>query len=188
MNFGALLVLLVVAACASGPAPAPSPQEPVVGTTATVGPTTAAPAPAPAASTPAELRTAAASTLAVERQWLAAWFKGTPVVIAQRPNGAVVVEVPRAFCFDPGQDTIKPALAAVLDKVAQSMRRTAIAEVHLIAAPTDAGGGAAALGVRRATRVYEFLRARGIPEARLTKPTSTGGTALQLRIEAASPA
>ena len=96
--------------------------------------------------------------------------------------------MPRAFCFDPGQDTIKPALAAVLDKVAQSMRRTAIAEVHLIAAPTDAGGGAAALGVRRATRVYEFLRARGIPEARLTKPTSTGGTALQLRIEAASPA
>lgn len=188
MNFGALLVFLVVAACASGPVPAPSPQDPVVGTTATVAPAPAPSAPAPAASTPAELRTAAASTLAVERQWLSSWFKGTPVVIAQRPNGAVVVEVPREFCFDPGQDVIKPALAAVLDKVSQSMRRTAIAELHLIAAPADASGSAATLGARRATRVYEFLRARGVPEARLTKPTSTGGTAVQLRIEAASPA
>ncbi len=188
MNVGALVVLLFVAGCASAPSPAPSPQEPVVGTTAIVVPPPAPPPPpAPAASTPAELRTAAASTLAVERQWLAAWFKGTPVVIAQRPNGAVVVEVPRDFCFEPGKDTVLPALAAVLEKVSQSMRRTAIAELHLIAAPTDAGG-AAALGVRRATRVHEFLRARGIPEARLTKPTLTGGTAVQLRIEAASPA
>ncbi len=186
MNFGALLVLLVVAGCASGPAPAPSPQEPVLGTTPVVPPR-AAPTPAPAASSPAELRTAAASTLAVERQWLAAWFKGTPVVIAQRPNGSVVVDVPREFCFEPGKDVVKPALAAVLDKVAQSMRRTAMAELHLIAAPGDASGGAA-LGVRRATRVAEFLRARGVPEARLAKPTAASGTAVQLLMEAAAPA
>lgn len=187
MNFGALLVLLVLSGCASGPLPAPSSQERAGDATAIVVPPTAAQSPAPAASTPAELRTAAASTLAVERQWLAAWFKGTPVVIAQRQNGAVIVDVPREFCFDPGQDKIKPALAAVLDKVAQSMRRTAIAELHLIGAPGDASGGMP-LGVKRATRVYEFLRARGVSDSRLARPTSTGGTAVQLRIEAASPA
>ena len=190
LRAGAALGLCVIAGCASGPAPAPSPSspEPVAPATVTVAPPVAAPAPAPAASTPAELRTAAASTLAVERQWLAAWFKGTPVVIAQRPNGAVIVEVPREFCFEPGQDTIKDALAAVLDKLSQSMRRTAIAELHLIAAPADAGGGGTALAMRRATRVYNFLKARGVPEARLIKPTASTGNAVQLRIEAASPA
>lgn len=174
-----LLVGLVLCGCASKTAPlAQAPAAAVAATPA-----------APPASAPSQAaqRTAAASTLAVERQWLAAWFKGTPVVVAQRANGAVVVEVPRQFCFEPGQDVVKPALAAVLDKVAASMRRAAIAELHLIAAPGDPGG-AATLGTRRATRVYDFLRARGLPEARLAKPSSTGGTAVQLRIEAASPA
>jgi outer membrane protein OmpA-like peptidoglycan-associated protein len=166
-----LLVFLAFGGCASSTAPeaqAPS---------------------APPASEPtrAAQRTAAASTLAIERQWLAAWFKGTPVVIAQRPDGAVVVEVPREFCFEAGQEIVKPALAAVLDKVARSMRRTAIAELHLIAAPGDQGG-AAALGMRRATRVYDFLRARGLPAGRLARPSATSGTAVQLRIEASSPA
>ncbi len=163
-----LLVVLALGGCASEP-PVPSAQAPA------------------AAATPAEQRTGAASTLAVERQWLGSWFKGTPVVIAQLQNGAVVVEVPREFCFEPGQDAVKPALAAVLDKVAQSMRRTAIAELHQIAAPGDAGGGAT-LGLRRAARVYDYLRSRGVSEARLAKPSATSGTAVQLRIEAATPA
>lgn len=177
-SISALLVVLALGGCASGP---PS--------TATVPFTSAAPDPAAltAAPTPAEQRTAAASTLSVERQWLGSWFKGTPVVVAQRPSGSVVVEVPREFCFDPGKDVVKPALAAVLDKVAQSMRRMAIAEIHQIAAPGDASGGAA-LGVRRATRVYEYLRSRGVSEARLAKPSVTSGTAVQLLMEAASPA
>ena len=169
-RISSLLVALALGGCASGPTPEPS---------APVAPPASAP-------TPAERKTAAASTLSVERQWLGAWFKGTPVVVAQRQNGAVVVEVPGEFCFEPGQDAIKPALAAVLDKVAQSMRRTPIAELHLIAAPVDAGG--AALGLRRAGRIYDFLRSHGVSEARLVKPSTTGGTAVQLRMEAASPA
>ena len=134
-----LLVALSLCGCASGPSSTSScvarrrrPRR--------RSPPRAAPAPPP---TPAQQRTAAASTLAVERQWLASWFKGTPVVVAQRPDGAVVVDVPREFCFDPGRDAVKPALAAVLDKVAQSLRRTPIAELHLIAAPGDASGSAA---------------------------------------------
>ena len=178
-----LVVALALGGCASGPPPEPPTPAP-----APVAPVAAAPvAPTASAPTAAEQRTASASTLSVERQWLASWFKGTPVVVAQRQNGAVVVEVPREFCFEPGQDAIKPALAAVLDKVAQSMRRTAIAELHLIAAPTDAGG-AAALALRRAGRVYDFLRSHGVSEARLVKPSPTSSPAVQLRIEAASPA
>lgn len=182
----ALLVLLAIGGCASRRAPeAQAPVDaPATRSDASGSVSAAPPASAP---TLAAQRTAAAATLAVERQWLAAWFKGTPVVIAQRSNGGLIVEVPREFCFEPGQEVVKPALAAVLDKVAKSMRRTAVAELHLIAAPGDLGG-AANLGTRRATRVYDFLRARGLPESRLAKPSATSGTAVQLRIEAASPA
>jgi outer membrane protein OmpA-like peptidoglycan-associated protein len=179
-----LVVALSLCACASDPpsssssSPAPSPSP---ATVAAQGPAASAP------PTPAQQRTAAASTLAVERQWLASWFKGTPVVVAQRPDGAVVVDVPREFCFDPGRDTVKPALAAVLDKVTQSLRRTPTAELHLIAAPNDASGSAT-LGVQRATRVYDYLRAHGVPAGRLAKPTAASGAAVQLRMEVPSPA
>jgi outer membrane protein OmpA-like peptidoglycan-associated protein len=185
-RIAAPLVLLALGACSSAPPPAPAaapaPPPPVA------APAPAPPTPAaPAAPTPAEQRTAAASALAVERQWLAAWFKGTPVVIAQRANGAVVVEVPREFCFEPGRDAIKPALAAVLDKVAQSMRRTPSAELQLIAAPGD-NAASAALGLRRAVRVHEHLRSRGVSETRMAKPSAASGAAVQLRIDAAAPA
>ena len=173
------VVALSLCGCASAPPPS-----------ASSSPATIA-APGSAASTPpptaAQQRTAAASTLAVERQWLASWFKGTPVVVAQRQDGAVVIDVPREFCFDPGHDTVKPALAAVLDKVAQSLRRTPIADLHLIAAPADPNGPAT-LAVQRATKVHEFLRSRGVPPGRLAKPSAASGSAVQLRMEAAPPA
>ena len=175
-----LLVAVPLCGCVSGPSSTSS--------ASLVGPPAAPPPTAPAPpQTPAQQRSAAASTLAIERQWLASWFKGTPVVVAQRPDGAVVVDVPREFCFDPGHDTVKPALAAVLDKVTQSLRRTPTAELHLIAAPSDASGSAT-LGVQRATRVYDYLRARGVAAGRLAKPTAASGAAVQLRMEAPSPA
>lgn len=180
MNAGTLplLAALFLAGCASGPAP-PSSAAPSSASSAQ------APAPPP---TPAQQRTAAASTLAVERQWLASWFKGTPVAVTQRQDGAVVVDVPREFCFDPGRDAVKPALAAVLDKVAESLRRTASAELHVIAAPGDASGDAPALGLQRASRVHDYLRSRRINPARLAKPTASAGAAVQLRMEVPSPA
>ena len=179
-----LVVALALFGCASTPPPSstsPPAPPPSPATVAAQGPAASAP------PTAAQQRTAAASTLAVERQWLASWFKGTPVVVAQRPDGAVVVDVPREFCFDPGRDTVKPALAAVLDKVTQSLRRTPTAELHLIAAPNDASGSAT-LGVQRATRVYDYLRAHGVPAGRLAKPTAASGAAVQLRMEVPSPA
>jgi len=186
MKFAALplIVALSLYGCASAPpssSSSTSSSPPSPATVAAQGPAASAP------PTPAQQRTANASTLAVERQWLASWFKGTPVVVAQRPDGAVVVDVPREFCFEPGHDTVKPALAAVLDKVAQSLRRTPIAELHLIAAPADPNG-APTLGMQRATRVYDYLRSRGVATGRLAKPSATSGGAVQLRMEAPSPA
>ncbi len=128
--------------------------------------------------------TTAAANLAVERQWLGSWFKDTPVVVAQREAGTVTVDVPREFCFEPGRVVVKPALAAVLGKLAESMRRLPLAELSLVAAPADASG-AAQLGMQRAVRIQDYLRTRGVPAERLGKPSVSTGTAVHLRIDAA---
>lgn len=162
------LLLLLVAALAgcTGMAPAPSPPPP---------------------TTPAQ-RTAAAEALAVERQWLGSWFRDTPVRIAQRGD-AVTVEVPREFSFDAGKANIRPALAAVLDKVAESLRRAPQAQVVLLAAPDD-GAVATPLATQRAERVREHLRSHGVAEARLGKASPAASGTVHLRLVAAplSPA
>jgi outer membrane protein OmpA-like peptidoglycan-associated protein len=160
----ALLLLLVAAAlagCASV-TPAPSPPPP---------------------TTPAQ-RTAAAEQLQVERQWLGQWFRDTPVKIAQRGDGAVSVEVPREFSFDAGKTSVKPALAAVLDKVAESLRRAPQAQVALLAAPDD-GAVTTPLATQRAERVREHLRAKGVADARLGRPSPAAAGTVHLRLVAA---
>jgi outer membrane protein OmpA-like peptidoglycan-associated protein len=142
--------------------------------------------PAPSAPATADRKTATAEALAVERQWLQAWFRGTPVRVGQRSDGAVTVDVPREFCFEPGRGAVKPALAAVLDKVAESLRRVPLARVQLVAAPDDAGG-ASPLALQRATQVRDYLGSRGVPAARLGKPSVATAAAVQLRMEDAAP-
>ena len=132
-----------------------------------------------------EPRAAVPGALGVERQWLQSWFEGTPVAIAQRSDGAVTVDVPREFCFEPGRDKVKPALAAVLDKVAESLRRRPQTRLVLLAAPGDAAD-TVPLATRRALKVQRHLLARGVPAARIGKPTSTATAAVQLRIEIGS--
>jgi outer membrane protein OmpA-like peptidoglycan-associated protein len=152
-----------------------------------VAPSGPAPEPAPAQAPPTpDQRAALPAQLAVEQKWLSSWFKGTPVRIRQLDDGALTIEVPREFCFDPGRSTVKPALAAVLDKTAESLRRLPQAEVALIAAPADASGNAAPLAVQRATQVREHLRTRGVQTARLGKPAVASIAAVQLRIDAPS--
>ena len=142
--------------------------------------------PRPPAATPAQQRTALASTLAIERQWLDSWFRGTPVRIAQRADGVLAIDVPREFCFDHGSTRIKPALGAVLDKAAESLRRRAQLRVLLLAAPEDRAG-ATPLALQRAQQVQEHLRDRGVAAARLVPPTVAASAAVQLRIGAAGP-
>ncbi|MFO1329121.1 MAG: hypothetical protein U1F56_17300 [Rubrivivax sp.] len=119
--------------------------------------------------------------LDIEQQWLQAWFKDTPVTITPRDGAALEVEVPRAFCFDGGRTQVKPPLAAVLDKVAESLRRQARLRLALLAAPGDAERPELALP--RAAHVRQHLRGRGVPEARLAAPARSSADAVQLRLQ-----
>jgi hypothetical protein len=165
-----MIVALALSGCASV-APTPS--------------ATSAAATPPVAASAAEQKTELAAALAVERKWLASWFDKTPVVIGQRSDGAVTIDVPRDFCFAPGRSAVKPALAAVLDKVAESMRRVPGAQLSLLAAPDDAVG-VAKPALQRSTEIREHLRGRGVDAARLGKPSVTTAAAVQLRIETAA--
>lgn len=169
--------LFVVASALAGCASAPPPR-PVV------PPPAPAPSPAPAPARPAAApdgRATLPAALKTERQWLDSWFHGTPVLIAQQKDGALLVDVPREFCFDPGRSKVKPPLAAVLDKVALTLRRRPYAHLALMAAPGD-DAGATALALQRAAQVNKHLRTRGVPAARLGPPSVTTAAAVQLRI------
>jgi outer membrane protein OmpA-like peptidoglycan-associated protein len=148
--------------------------------------TTAPPRPAAPPASAVDQRAATPAALATEKQWLQSWFNGTPVLIALRSDGAVTVDVPREFSFDAGRSSVKPPLAAVLDKLAESLRRTPLARLPLVAAPADPDG-ASALALQRATQVRTHLLSRGVPAARLANPTATAASAVQLRMEIASP-
>ena len=135
-----------------------------------------APAPAPGSD---EGRPPA---LMVERQWLQSWFRGTPVRIAQRGDGPLTIEVPLEFGFEPGRTRVLPALAAVLDKVAESLRRVSTARLVLIAAPGD-GAQTPKLAAQRAGRVRAHLLSRGVPPAQLASATSATGPTVILRMQ-----
>ncbi len=125
------------------------------------------------------------SSLAVERQWLQSWFSGTPVLIVQRNDGPLSVDIPLEFCFDAGRSSVKPPLAAVLDKVAESVRRMPQARLQLVAAPGDTAA-TSPLAQQRATQVRKHLLSRGVPVAQLGPPTATTAAAVQLRLDLAS--
>jgi outer membrane protein OmpA-like peptidoglycan-associated protein len=115
---------------------------------------------------------------------------GTPVVITEHTDGAVSIEVPREFCFDAGDSKVKPALAAGLDKVAQSLRRTPAARLQQVASPADsttADASAAQLALQRANKVRGHLLAKGAPAARVGNPSTTAVAAVQLRMDLVAP-
>ncbi len=135
---------------------------------------------------PADQRAALPAAMSVERQWLQSWFEGTPVLIVQQSDQSIAIDIPAEFCFDPGRSSIKPPLAAVLDKVAQSMGRLNFAYISLISAPADAKGKQS-IALRRASQVQRHLRSRGVSADRLGRPVATSANAVQLRIDAAEP-
>jgi len=147
---------------------------------------TAAPPPSPPGRDTAPVTPAASPgpqhALDGERKWLQQLFEGTPVVVAQRDDGAVSVEVPLTYCFDSGRSTVKPPLGAVLDRVARSLLRQPKARLPLLAAPADANGDPA-LAKQRAQQMRAHLRQRGVPEARLGAPVASATAAVQLRLQ-----
>lgn len=141
---------------------------------------------APSADTPVprsapDARAAAPADLTAEQQWLQQWFGGTPVVIVADRDATLRIEVPQGFAFDAGQSRVKPPLAAVLDRVAESLRRRPLL-VAAVAAPAD---GDAALQRQRTAAVVRHLRDRGIDAGRLAS-AAAGGAVVTLRL-AVSP-
>ncbi len=106
--------------------------------------------------------------------------------ITQRSEAAFTIDVPRDYCFDAGRSTVKPPLAAVLDKLAQSLQRKPAARVELLAAPGDSAA-ASPLAQQRADSVRRYLIARSVSSAQLGPPTSTSMPAVQLRVGLALP-
>lgn len=169
----ALLLVALLGGCAA-PATRPGGGAPVTGSPG------GEPSPGPATSRPAP-PAPVVSPLVTEQRWLDEWFRGTPVVIAMADSSTLGVDVPLINSFDAGSSRIKPALAAVLDRVATSLRRQPAMRVS-IAAPADANGPAA-LAASRAQQVREHLVARNVAATRLGgAPAVRAGSALQLRI------
>jgi outer membrane protein OmpA-like peptidoglycan-associated protein len=148
----------------------------------TTAPTAAGPA-SPTGGTVAEPPGRRVASLTVERDWLLSFFRGTPVVIAQGSDGLLNVDVPREFCFDANRSTVKPALGAVLDKVAESLRRTR-ARLPVLAAPADANGSST-LALQRANQMRSHLLGRGVPASQIGTPTASSTAMAQLRLDAA---
>ncbi|MCA0244345.1 MAG: hypothetical protein LCI02_26350 [Proteobacteria bacterium] len=137
-----------------------------------------APEPAMPSAPPAAARP---GVLELERQWLQSWFAQTPVAITLGADGALAVEVPRDFCFDAAHSAVKPPLAAVLDKVAESLRRRRHLRLTLLAAPDDPTPNAG-LARQRGLQVRAHLQGRGVAETRLAAPTMAAGAALRLKL------
>ncbi len=128
----------------------------------------------------------ASPALLTEQHWLEDWFRGTPVLVKMHDSQTLTVDVPLGHCFAPGRSEVKPALAAVLDRLATSLRRQATLRLT-ITAPTDSDGPAT-LAAGRTQQVREQLLARGVASTRATGlGTGRAGTALQLRLVAVAP-
>jgi len=158
------------------PAPAPPVVQPLP---------QAVPMPVPALPSQAPTPPVEPPLLAEER-WLTQWFVGTPVVIAMQGDGSLRIEVPLEFSFDAGSALIKPALAAVLDRVATSARR--VDGRLLIEAPADAdAAGPQRLALDRATSLRQHLVARGIGPQRINDAPPSRGTAVALHLTLPAP-
>jgi outer membrane protein OmpA-like peptidoglycan-associated protein len=147
------LCLSVLAACGSKPPTRPG---------APSGPGAPTAPSAPGAPVPEPPR----PTLAAEQQRLSALFDGTPVVFTMQNDGSLRVEVPLRFSFDPGSSTVKPPLAAVLDRIATSQRRAS--SRLLVIAPGDKRGKGVTLGNDRAVSARDYLVGHGIAATRFT--------------------
>jgi outer membrane protein OmpA-like peptidoglycan-associated protein len=169
----------ILAACATDTAPpaVPGVTTPSTASTAPAGSTApdGRPAGRPGVAPPA-------SPLAAEQRFLEDWFRGTPVVIAAQAPAALQIDVPLANSFDAGKADIKPALSAVLERVAESLRRQSGARIT-VTAPADANGVSATLSAQRTVRLREALVARRVatPRVALGDAPRPGGP-VQLRI------
>ncbi len=128
-----------------------------------------APGQAPVAAAPA----APLPTLASEQRRLGDLFADTPVVVQRTSDGRLRLQVPLRFSFDAGRAAVKPALAALLDRLATSLKQQSAFAVRINASGDARGAGATQLARERAAATRDYLIAKGAPPARFT---DAGGT------------
>lgn len=150
-------LLAVLAACGTRPpaAPPPSPPPPAGG-------------PPPRA------------TLAAEAARLAEFFRGTPVVFAMSADGVLRVSVPRGNSFEPGSFRVKPALGAVLERLARS--QAASGSRFKVAAPADVAGRGGSLPGERALSVRDYLVGHGLGVARVQAAGTAATDAVEITV------
>lgn len=187
----ALLAALLVAGCATRQAPAPvtnsrplpaqrpgtvppPASSPPAASTVPPGalppPAVAKPSPVPSGS--ATVQPLAPSPLAAESRWLRELFGGTPVVVADERDGAVVLSVPLTYSFDEasGPSSPKPPLRAVLDKVSMSLQRQSSASLQ-VAAPEPSAN-------QRSAAMRNYVAAKGIATSRIAVGSTDDDTVL----------
>jgi hypothetical protein len=143
---------------------------------------TSAPPAVPEHAPPPVSAPAPRATLIEEQRRLAELFRGTPVVFAMQPDGSMRVEVPLRFSFDSASATVKPPLAAVLDRVARSQRDEA--SRLTLTAPFDPIAKGSTLAAERSESTKVYLVAHGISAKRLSIMPASGKN---LKIVVANP-
>jgi outer membrane protein OmpA-like peptidoglycan-associated protein len=180
----ALSLVLALAGCGSsryesrnGPPPGPA------GSATSSAPPRSSSGTASTSPTPGQPATGSpASALVPERKFLADWFNGTPVVINFDREGALCVEVPLQFAFEPGQSKPSAALVKVVDRVGASLRRVPTAKVH-VSTPPDPAKPDVAMAERRAQAVREAVVGKGVNAIRIAGAgASSTVSGVQLRI------
>lgn len=164
-------LLAGLAGCA-GKSTAPAPAAPGA-TPSAAAPTSPAASTAPA-STPVPPRPA----LAAEQKRLAELFKGTPVVFSMQADGSLRVEVPLSFCFDRGSFVVKPALAAVLDRLARSQRGDTTK--LKVSAAGDTATSNPNLLRDRAASARDYMVARGVNATRIVLANGAPGEGIEI--------
>jgi outer membrane protein OmpA-like peptidoglycan-associated protein len=108
-------------------------------------------------------------SLASEQRRLSEALRGTPVVVETDRDGRLRVLVPLEFSFDRRRSAVRPALAAVLDRVAPALRESPRFAVRIQAPPDEGGGGGSNLAQDRAGAVRDYLVGKGVPRPRMSQ-------------------
>ena len=116
-----------------------------------------------------------------QRDRLVRELSGTPVVVEASGDSGYRVQVPLKYAFDPKRSVVKPPLAAVLDRVALSLRGQSAVQVA-VAAPSDGRGGDL-LARDRAESARDYLVGRGVPRERFIPVGRTAaGSAVEILV------
>jgi outer membrane protein OmpA-like peptidoglycan-associated protein len=94
---------------------------------------------------------------------------GTGIAVTQTADNQLKLEVPSDVSFDTGRADIKPNLAPVLDRFAQTLNANPVTTIRVIG-HTDSRGSDAInnpLSINRAASVRDYLSARGVRASRV---------------------